>query len=134
MFEFNNYPKDSKCYNGANNLVVDKMKYGTSGVPMKGFVGLKSKRYTFITVHNHHSKKAKGINKRIVDDELNYEDYKNVLLIRSCMTYEMSRIQSKNDNIDLHRINKISLPSHDDKKCILKDGCSKLSHFYTFTH
>ena len=30
-------------------LVVGKMKDETSGVPMKNFVGLKSKMYTFIT-------------------------------------------------------------------------------------
>ena len=45
----------------------------------------------------------------------------------------MNRIQSKNDNIDLNRIDKISLPFYDDKNYILKDGCSRLSHFYIFT-
>ena len=98
------------------------MKYETSGMPIKGFVSLKSKRYTFITEDNHDSKKAKGINKNIVDDELNYEDYKNVLLIRSYMKHEMKRIQSKNDNIDSYRVNKMSLPSYDDKNYILKGG------------
>ena len=41
-FDFSNYPKDSKYQNGANNLVVSKMKDETSSVPIKGFVGLKS--------------------------------------------------------------------------------------------
>ena len=49
---------------------------------MKGFVGLKSKMYTFITENNHESKKARGINKNDVDDELKYEDYKNVLFMK----------------------------------------------------
>ena len=48
-------------------------------MPIKGFVGLKSKMYTFITEDNHESKKAKGI----IDDELKYEDYKNALFNRS---------------------------------------------------
>ena len=43
--------------------------------------------YTFITEANHESKKAKGINKNIVDDELKYEDYKNVLPNRSHIRY-----------------------------------------------
>ena len=48
------------------------MKDETSGMLIKGFVGLKSKMYTFITEHNHLSKKANGINKNVVDDELKY--------------------------------------------------------------
>ena len=50
------------------------------GVLIKGFVGTKSKMYTFIT-GNHESKKQKGINKNIADDELKYEDNKNFSLI-----------------------------------------------------
>ena len=40
LFDFSNYPKDSKYYNNANNLVVGKMKNETSGTPIKDFVGL----------------------------------------------------------------------------------------------
>ena len=52
------------------------MKDETYGVPIKGFVELKAKMYTFITEDNNESKKAKGINKKVVFDELKYEDYK----------------------------------------------------------
>ena len=34
-------------------IVVTKRKYKTCGVPIKGFVELKSKMYTFITKDNH---------------------------------------------------------------------------------
>ena len=73
LFDFSNYPKDLKYYNNSNNLLVDKMKDETYGVPVKGFVGLKSKMYNFITEGNHESKKAKGINKNVVDDEIRHE-------------------------------------------------------------
>ena len=36
-----------------------------------------------ITEGNHECKKSKGINKKFVDDELKYEDYKNVSENRS---------------------------------------------------
>ena len=39
LFDFGNYQKNSKYYNGANNLVVSKMKDGKRGVPVKGYVG-----------------------------------------------------------------------------------------------
>ena len=47
-------------YNNANSSVVGKMKDVTFGVPLEGFVGLKSNIYTFITKDNHDSKIAKS--------------------------------------------------------------------------
>ena len=67
--------------------------------------------YTFITEDNHESKKEKDIMKNVVDDELKYEDYKNVLFNRS---------YNPNHNIELNRINKIPLFSYDDKKYTLR--------------
>ena len=60
---------------------------------MKGFVAVKPKMYTFIIEDNHEI--AKVVNKNVFDDKLNYEDYKNALLNRSYMSYEMNKIQSK---------------------------------------
>ena len=60
--------KPKNISRNANNLVVRKMKDDTCGVSIKGFVELKSKMYTFITDKNHESKKAKDINKNVLDD------------------------------------------------------------------
>ena len=49
LFDFSYYPKVSKYYNDANNLLVDKIKNETCSIPIKGFVRLKSEIYTFIT-------------------------------------------------------------------------------------
>ena len=38
LFDFSNYPKVSKYYKYANNL-INKMKDETGGVPIKVFVG-----------------------------------------------------------------------------------------------
>ena len=64
--KFINNPKYSKYYNGPNILVVGKMENGTSGMPIKGFVRLKAKMYTFITEGNHEPRKAKSINKMLL--------------------------------------------------------------------
>ena len=50
------------------------MKDETKGVPIKGFVGLKSKMYAFITEDKHESKRAKHTNKNVVDNGLKYEN------------------------------------------------------------
>ena len=55
LFDFSNYPKDSKYYNDSNNLVKDQ----TFGLTIKGFIGLKSKKYTFMIEDNLESKKSK---------------------------------------------------------------------------
>ena len=64
LFDFSNYPKDSKYY---NNLVVGKMKVEICDVSIKGFVGLNFKMYTFI---------REEINKNVADDKLKFEDCK----------------------------------------------------------
>lgn len=61
MFDFSNYPKESKYYDNLNYLVVNKMKNETCGVSIKSFVELKPKMHTFATEENHKFKKAKGI-------------------------------------------------------------------------
>ena len=40
----------------------------------------------------------------------------------------MNRIQSKDGNIGSYRINKAFLCSYDDKKYILKNGYSRITH------
>ena len=49
------------------------MKNETCDVPIKSFIGLKSKMYTITKEENHECKKAKYINKTIADDELKHE-------------------------------------------------------------
>ena len=46
----------------------------------------------------------------------------------------MNKIQSKDHDIATYRISKIYLPCCDNKKHVLEDGYSRLSHFYKSTH
>ena len=79
------------------------MKDDTSGVFIKGFLGLESKMCTFITEFI----KAKDINKDFVDDKLKYKDYKNLLFKKQKninIRHKMIRIQSKHqiqDHLEL---------------------------------
>ena len=93
------------------------MKDQTFGVSIKCFVGWKSKTYTFITKDIHESKIAKCINKAIVDDDLKYEDYKNVFFNRSHMRHDMNRTQSEAHNVGS---NNYFLFSSDDRNIYLK--------------
>ena len=99
----------------------------------KGFVGLKTKMYSFITQQNNEFTKSKAINKNFVSDKLKYEDYKNALVNKSYTRHEINRILGKDDNIGTYKINKISLSSYSDKKYILQDRYSRLSQFHNST-
>ena len=52
---------------------------------------------------------------------------------RPYIRHETNRIRSKNHNIVPYRINKTSLSFYDDKKYVLKDWYSRLSHFHKST-
>ena len=72
LFDFSNQPKGSKYYHNANNLFAAKIKNETCNLPLKGFVGLKSKTDTFITEDNDESEKVKNTNKIFLDEELTH--------------------------------------------------------------
>ena len=46
LFDFSNYPKDSKFFDAANKKVISKMKDEFGGVIVDVFVGLMSKMYS----------------------------------------------------------------------------------------
>ena len=45
MFDFSNYPKNSKFFDEANKKVIGKMKDESEGKIIDGFVGLKPKMW-----------------------------------------------------------------------------------------
>ena len=70
------------------------MKEETCDVSITFFVGLKTKMYTYITKDDPKSKKTNSVNNNVVDDELKYEDYENVVLNGSNVRHEMDRMRS----------------------------------------
>ena len=51
LFDFSNYPKVSKYYNGANNSVAGNIKDEINSMPIKDFAELKSKMCVLILVN-----------------------------------------------------------------------------------
>ena len=90
-----NHSKDSQYFDKTNDLVFGKIKDEICSVTIKSFVGLKARKYKYITEDNHDCKDAKGINKNVVGHELKFDDYKNVLFNATYMKHEMNRMQSK---------------------------------------
>ena len=66
----------------------------TAGVAIEEFVGLKPKMYLFLIDDNSAHKKAKGLNRNMVE-KITHSEYKCVLLNNKCLRHSMNRIRSK---------------------------------------
>ena len=108
MFNFSDYPVNSKFFDPTNQKVVGKMKDEFKGKIISGFIGLKSKMYSLIAVDDEEVTKAKGTNKKIKRKE-----FVDVLSNKKVIRHNMKRIQSK---FGTYNICKISLSCFDDKR------------------
>ena len=80
MFDFSDYPKDSKFFDPVNKKAVGKIKDEFKRKIISEFVGLKSKMYSLIDVDNEENKKAKGVNKNVAKN-IRHKEYVHVLFI-----------------------------------------------------
>ena len=64
LFDFSEYPINSKFYDRTNKKVLGKMKDEFKGQIISEFVGLKSEMYSLISVDDKEASKAKGLNKK----------------------------------------------------------------------
>ena len=117
LFDFSNYPVNSKYYDPTNGSVLGKMKDEFKGVPISEFIGLKSKMYSLISVDDEEISKAKGVNKKI-----SHNEFVDVLFNKKVIRHNMNRIQRKLDRFGTYHVYKISLSCFDDKRYILDDG------------
>ena len=104
LFDFSNYPKDSKFFDQANKKVIGKMKDESEGKIIDEFVGLKSKMYSMLSDDGKESNTAKGVN---IATEFN--EFKDTLFNKKVLRHKMKRIQSKKHKVGTYEVNKISL-------------------------
>ena len=130
-YDFSDYPKDHQCFNDSNKKVVGKFKDDCAGKLISEFVGLRPKMYSILKVDGDEIKKAKGISKTVVSQDLHHELYKSCLVKREELRHEMIAIRSDHHKMGLYAINKISLSPLDTKKYITPDGINTVAfgHF-----
>ena len=83
--------------------------------------------YSFKTKKSD-TKRAKGIKKNVVKQNLTHESYKDVLLNSKREHIFMKTIRSQNHEITSCFQNKIGLSCYDDKRYILSGGCNTLAY------
>ena len=125
LFDFSNYPENSKFYDDTNIKVIGKMKDEMCGKVVSEFVGLKSKMYSLITIDDVEKIRAKGINTK-----LKHGEFVDVLDNKKTVRHNMKRIQHKRHRLRTYNISKISLSCFDDKRYILDDGEGSHSYYH----
>ena len=66
LFDFSDYPRDSKFFDLVNKKIIVKMKDEFKGKIISKFVELKSKMYSLFNVDGEENKKSKRVNKNVV--------------------------------------------------------------------
>ena len=125
LFDFSNYPKDSKFFDQANKKVIGKMKDDSEGKIIDEFVGLKLKMHSMLSDDGKESNTAKGVN---ITTEFN--EFKDTLFNKKVFINKMRRVQSKKHKLGTFEINKILLSVFDDKRFVLNDGIHVLAYFH----
>ena len=121
-FDFSGYNVESEFHDSTNKKIVGKMKDETAGLPIIEFIGLRSKMYSYVKDDEKSCKRAKGIKRNVVKNEIRHEDYKNALFSKTQMFHKMKTIRNENHNIYSMEISKKSLSCFDDKRFILPNG------------
>ena len=128
-FDTSDYPEDhpSGIKTGINKKVIGMFKDEVSGKQIEEFVGLRAKLYSYKLADDEH-KKCKGVKKKVVEQTITHEDYKNCLFSRQEQYREMNVFRSHLHDIYTEEINIVALSADDDKRVIMADGIHTLAY------
>ena len=120
LFDTANYPKDHFLYSKVNDKRLNKMKDETQSVPVSKFVGLRPKMYAYVC-GGKEDKRAKGISKVTVKNNLSYQMYEETLLHESRTQSKMNIIRSHAHSLFCEEVTKTSLSSFCEKRDLLNN-------------
>ena len=127
-FDFSEYDKNSKYFDNCNKKVIGKFKDETNGITITEFIGLRSKMYSYIKDNNQEHKTAKGIKKNIIKNNIDHNNYKEILLNNKQVHHKMKTIRSDKHQLNSYEINKVSLSAYDDKRFLHNDGINSYAY------
>ena len=110
--------------------MTGKFKDEESGIPVSGFIGLRSKMYSYLKDSDECGKRAKGIKKNVIKKDIKHDNYKDVLFNNKQACHETKTIRSQRHQLGSYEINRISLSCFDDKRYLHDNGIDS----YAFGH
>ena len=90
LFDFSNYPEDSKLFDTTNKKFIGKMKDEYEGKIIDEFVRLKSKMYSMKNIDGKESNTAKAVN-----TATKFNEFKDTFFNQKVPRHKMKRSQSK---------------------------------------
>ena len=116
-FDTSNYSKDINrpLEKGKNEKVMGKFKDELGGFIMSEFCAHRAKTYAYKLDNNDEVKKAKGTKKCVIQNQLTFKDYVNVLFNKVPMIKSQFGFRSRIHQIYAENINKIALISNVNK-------------------
>lgn len=109
-----------------NKSILGLFKDENAGKIQTEFVGLRSKMYAN-KVELDVTKKAKGVKKYVVKNEITFEDYLNCLEKKQLLYKQQNLFKTSKHDIYTIQQNKLALSWKDNKRYICDDGFSTLA-------
>lgn len=128
LFDTSDYPKDHPLYSTKNKKVIGKMKDETAGIPIREFVGLRPKMYSFLLEGGKEKKTAKGVKKSVKEREIRHADFKGCLVNKAPQQHVMLGFRSDRHQLYTEKMMKTSLSPYDDKRYLLPDGVESYAY------
>ena len=105
---------------GINEKITGMFQDESTGIVVFGFCGPRVKTYAFRHDDEGNKikekKKAKGTKKRVIKNDLKFEDYKKSTRRNETITRSQQRFKSDHLNVFTEEINKVAIRSNDDKR------------------
>ena len=127
-FDNSDYPESSPYFDKTNKKVIGKFKDEAVGVPIREFIGLRSKMYSYMKDDQKEARTAKGIKKNVIKKNITHENYKQTLFNNKQMHHTMKTIRSNNHQLGSYELNKVSLSCFDDKRYIHNNGVTSYAY------
>ena len=127
-FDTSDYPPDHFLHSITNKKVIGKMKDETASLPIKEFIGLRSKMYSMTYGDGIEKKTAKGIKQSTIRQNLRHAMYKDALFQEMVSQATMRVIRSLSHQLYSMVCNKKALSPFDDKRYVLDDKFSTRAH------
>lgn len=126
---------DTSDYPNGNQFgipAVNKKKPGLFKDELKSiiitdFIGLRSKMYAIKTIDEDCMKKAKGVKKAVIKNDITFDDFKKCLDESASFSGDHTSFRSKCHEVFTVSSTKIALSSSDDKRHIETDGIRTLA-------
>ena len=131
-FDTSNYSKDINrpLEKGKNKKVIGKFKDALGDLIMSEFFAQRAKKYACRLDNKDKVKKAKGTKKYVIQNQLTFKDYVNVLFNKVPMIKSQFGFRSRIHEIYTENDNKIALISSVNKTIQDDNGINTYSHFY----